>query len=430
MDRNDRHERPEFSDARRKRVHELLDLVRASRGWSRAKLAQALDRDPTKVYPDSGNPKADFIVRLAELLEWPVGDVVETIWDAGDDAAAGPKPAASYEELYQRARAAHLAGQYQKVVDVARQMYAAAASEERKAFACAFEASGWDGLGRYTSEVDACRRGLAHSPVSVTTRNILRADLANAWYSLYDLTPALGTAQLLAEHYEAHPPAADKPVEHKRPAFVYYVRGNVFRKLMVEEPENKAQHAEAAARDLARSAEMYSDLAAKLGDPSLSGIANTCRGGLLECEVELGLREPGRTVAEISRAVEAVRGDERAIVGDQLESWGWWCIFGSNIALRHMTGRELQSSMRVFLDRAVRIADRLSNWAMRERVYTLQFSLHRMLADNTGLDLEMTIEPAERSLIAATMGRFPQFRPVGWKILETAKVVGAAGGVS
>ena len=56
-------------EERKKRLHAMLDLARGSRGWSRAKLGRALGRDPTKVYPDSGNPKADFLVRLAEVLE-------------------------------------------------------------------------------------------------------------------------------------------------------------------------------------------------------------------------------------------------------------------------------------------------------------------------------------------------------------------------
>ena len=413
---------------RRRRLHQLLDLARASRGWSRAQLGRALGRDPTKVYPESGNPKADFLVRLAEVLEWPVGEVVDTIWGRRQEAPVfeghvnGDAARPDYRELYQAARGAHASGEYRSVVETARRMYAAADSDERRAFACAMEYSGWDGLGRYQQGVDAARRGLALGPISTTTRNILRADLANAWYSLWDLTPALGTAEVLASWYDANPPERD--VDRKRPAFVRYVRGNTRRRLMFVEPELREAHGRAALDDLSRASDEYKTLAAELEDESLAGIANTCDGALLEVEAGLGLREPGDAVAALLDGVSRADAHRELIVGDWLESYGWWCIFGSNLALRHFDGRDLQESVRRFTDRALEIADRLDNWAMRERAFTLQFSLHRVLSDRSGLELEFTIDDAGRSLITSTMGRFPTFRQTGWEILETAKVVG------
>jgi hypothetical protein len=82
--------------------------------------------------------------------------------------------------------------------------------------------------------------------------------------------------------------------------------------------------------------------------------------------------------------------------------------------------------MGVFTDKALQIAHRLDNWAMRERVYTMQYTLHRTMSDVSGFDIQYTIDEEDRSLITATMGRFPSFRPVGWQILETARVVSAS----
>lgn len=411
---------------RKMRLHALLDLARASRGWSRAKLGRALGRDPTKVYPDSGNPKADFLMRLAEVLEWPVGEVIETIWGNGPlPVAFGERESiqsgADFRELYERARQAHGAGEYQRVVDLARAMHEAADSEERRAFACAMEYSGWDGLGRYLQGADAAKRGLRHGAISTTTRNILRADLANAWYSLWELTPALGTAEVLADWYTHNPP--ERKVDEKRPAFVHYVRGNTRRRLMGVEPELREAHGRAALDDLHRSAEAYTRLSEELEDPSLGGIANTCRGAIMEVEVELGFRDAADAIDRLLEGVRGARTDEELVVGDWLESYGWWCIFGSNLALRHVGGAELQRCVREFTDGALRIAERLDNWAMRERVFTLQFALHRVLAETSGLELDFTIGEQDQSLITATMGRFPTFRAVGWQILETAKVV-------
>ncbi len=405
---------------RKRRLHGLLDLARASRGWSRAQLARSLGRDPTKVYPESGNPKADFLVRLAEALEWPVGEVIETIWN-GSSAPASTVGGADYKELYHAAREAHTGGRYQEVVDLAHRMYEAAESEERRAFACAMEYSGWDGLGRYLQGVEAARRGLRHGPIRPTTRNILRADLANAWYSLWDLSPALGTAEMLVDYYEANPP--EQRVDFKRPAFCLYVRGHTRRRLMATEPELADAHARAAIADLRRSASLYRELSDELEDPSLAGIANTCDGGVMEIEAALGLRSGDEVVSLMLDAIEDVDAERELIVGDWLESYGWWCVFGSNVALRSLGGADLQRAVRRFTDRALAIADRLDNWSMRERAYTLQFAMHRTLAEASGLEMELTIAEQDRGLITATMGRFPSFREVGWGILDTAKVV-------
>ena len=64
---------------RRERLQSLLDLVRAMRGWSRGELSAALGRDPTKLVPASGNPKLDLVVRLAQVIGWTPGEVLEAI---------------------------------------------------------------------------------------------------------------------------------------------------------------------------------------------------------------------------------------------------------------------------------------------------------------------------------------------------------------
>ena len=337
----------------------MIDLARASRGWSKAQLAKVLERDPTKLYPESGNPKADFLIKLAEVLEWPVADLIETVWGPqlpGAAAAVGaeksePKPAVgagSYEELFGQARSAHQKGDYRQVVSLSRLMYSVASNEDHKAVACSVEASGWDGLGRYVQEVEACKRGLQHRPENPIRRNQLRAVLANAWYSLWELTPALGTAELLANWYEKNPPKTD--LDWKRPAFVHYVRGHTHRRMAFTEPELRQEHLLAAEADLKQSAEMHESLSIKLNAPQLAGIANTCRGGLLEIDVELGRRNAADTINEIVAKVDAA--DIGQATGDWLESHGWWCIFGSDLAVRHLKGRELQETTRHLTSKA------------------------------------------------------------------------------
>ncbi len=419
-------------DERKRRLHALLDLARVSRGWSRAQLARAIGRDPTKVYPDSGNPKADFLVKLAGILEWPVGDLLEAVWGEESQVSRGSghdhlgETPAEFRALYDQARAAHAEGEFRQVVDAARRMHSIADTDERRAFACAMEYSGWDGLGRYQQGVDACRRGLRYSGISVSTRNILRADLANAWYSLGDLAPALGTAEMLVAWYDQHPP--EKPVDRKRVAFVRYLRGNIRRCLTTIEPDFKDTHAASAMDDLRAAASMYRELAVELEDPSLAGIANTCDGGLIELDVEVGERDAADAITELLAGVESAREASELIIGDWLESYGWWCIFGGNLAVRHLTGRDQQDAVRRFTTKALAIADRLDNWAMRERVFSTQFLAHRQISDQTGLTIELQVDERQRGQITAVMGRFPAFRPVAWQMLQSARLVDAVAG--
>lgn len=420
--------------ARTERLHRLIDLARTTRGWSRAQLARHLHRDPTKVYPDSGNPKSDFVVALAKALDWPVGAVLETIWHGSGSGASfverKPDKAAvsdkGFELLYSEAREAHDDGRYRDMVDLAGRMYSAAESDERRAFSCAMEASGWDGLGRYTQEVDACRRGLATQGISSYTRNILRSTLANAWYSLWDLEPALGTAELLANHYRSNPPERD--VDQKRVAFVHYLRGNIRRRFMAVEPDQAEHHRELALADLTHARDAYRALSESLNDRQLAGIANTCDAAVTECLCHRGDIDGAEAVDRIISRVDDALSGETQPRGDWLESWGWNCVFATNIAMRSLSGAHLQTRMKPLLEYTLDIAESLDHWAMRERAYSMQLSLHRTLSEQTGLELVLNIDEMDQTLIAATMARFPAFQQTGWSMLESAGGLSATGG--
>ncbi|TVQ32826.1 MAG: hypothetical protein EA376_04035 [Phycisphaeraceae bacterium] len=396
-----------------------------SRGWSRAELARALHRDPTKLYSDSGNPKLDFLVALAEALEWPVGEVVASVWgEDGSSRLNGEATIDDFQSLDALTMDAHRAGDYSKMVDLSRRLFSIADSPERRALACNREAGGWDGLGRYTKALDAVRRGLQQGQISTELRLKLQGNLANAYYTLWDLTSAMGVAEMLVQWHRENPP--DSPLRAQRAAFARYVRGNAHRRLMDIEEERADMHARMARVDLEASMHEYDRLAVELDDEALAGIANTCRAGIIEVDVELGAISPARAIEELSAGLDNVIDLDAIGVGDWLESYGWWCIFGGNIALRHLHGRQLQHALAVFTNKALEIADRLDNWAMRERVFSLQYALHEAMIMATDFEIDFTIDDEDRRLIAGTMGRFPRFRGVGWKILRTAKLVAAS----
>ncbi|MEM8835013.1 MAG: hypothetical protein AAGD00_04245 [Planctomycetota bacterium] len=409
------------STERRARLENLLHLARVSRGISRAKLARSLGRDPTKILPDSGNPKIDYVVKLAEVLEWPVGDVVDAIWK-GHSPTQDPAPATdeSFESLNRLLLDAIGGGRFREAVGIAQRMFSVARTAEERAHACVREAAGWDGLGRYAKVEDAARRGLGQSGMSLRLRLVLQATLANAQYALWDLVPALGTCEVLARWYEENPP--ERRREFKRVAYVRYVRGNTLRRLAATEPERAELHAAAAKRDLEYAADLYTSLAEELGEPALEALAHTCRGGLIELETMIGTRGPEEAVEEIVGVIEGADLSESAH-GDWIESIGWWCVFGSSIALRHLEGRALQRAVQCLVNRGLEVAERADQWALRERLFSLQFQLHRTVEEATGLDLQLSLDDRTRANITGAMGRFPRFSETGWHMLETAHVI-------
>lgn len=403
---------------RKERLHRLIDFARVYRAWNRIETARALKRDSTKLYPNTENPKSDILVSLARALDWSISDVVEYVWFGEPQSASR---ADDFEALDRAAAAVHLAGQYAQLAEIAQQMYAAARTAEQRARACNREHGAWDGLGRYTRALEAACRGLREHPLSLDRRHQLQGNLANTHYTLWELASALAHAHVLVEWYAAHPP--DNPNQAKRRAFAHYVRGNTHRRLASRERDSREMHAQTAKADLTAARAAYTRLADELGDARLGGIANTCCAGLIELDVLLGERAPLAAVEEISAGLDAVVDPQGMPAGDWLESYGWWCIFGANIALRHLEGRPLQQAMAVFTNKALEIAERADNWALRERVFTMQYSLHEKLTDATGLDLPYVVDDDDRRLITGAMGRFPGFRATGWRILRAARVI-------
>ncbi len=425
------------ADVRRRRLHNLVDLARTTRKWTRAQLAQALGRDPTKVYPESANPKADYLISLAKALEWPVGDVIEAVWSEDDPRTQlmAPNETISPEDLLAQDRGAaathwpqwnrhHIAGEHRDALESARSLFKAAQSDEYLAYASHLEAAALEGMGQYAKSAKVAQRGLDHTSVSPRTRNALRAGLANAWYSMWELAPALGECEVVIAYYDKNPP--EKSVDWKRRAFVRYVRGNVRRRLAVVEPDMAQEHYTRAIEDLNFASNVYQNMANELEDGSLLGIVNTCLGGVLEAQVELGQRDASTTIHEMLESTVAALSADEAPQGDWLESWGWWCIFGSNMALRRLEGVEAQQIVKRYLDLGLEIAERLDHWAMRERIFTLQLALHRTLVGTTGLEIPFVLPGSQRRSVFGAIGRIPRFRDKGWQILGTAQFVETA----
>jgi hypothetical protein len=420
---------------RKRRLEQLLELAQAYKGCSRKELARILGRDRTKLVPASGVPKLDLVMDLCRVLDWSIGDVAGFLWPgagltpAGNGArsAGGNGGPAGYDQLQQASREAYLEGKYDLAIDLARRACATAETSEQRALACNREAVAWDGLGHYNSALEAEQRGLQEPSISLELRRILESNLANAYYTLWSLTEARSLARDLIDSYGARPPTEQR--DRSTLAFAHYVRGNTLRRMIMTEPEAAQCHAAAALGDLETAQSLYLGLVSDFDEDSYAGIANTCQGGIIEVEVALDRRGVESALQELAGGLEAVIDPEQCPPGDWLESYGWWCIFGCNIALRHLDDeRELQRYMAIFTNKADEIADRMNNWSLRERVFTMQYASHRRFLDWAGRMLSLTLDNDDVRALVGTMGRFPTFRDTGWKLLQTARVVRDEGG--
>ncbi|UCD74952.1 MAG: hypothetical protein JSV91_14335 [Phycisphaerales bacterium] len=415
------------AEQRRRRLAQLLDLAQTYRGWTRKELARALRRDPTKLIPGSGIPKLDLVVDLAGVLDWPVGVVIGCMWNgnpAGSDGIGEAQPSADFESLDAASSQAYQQGKYTLMIDLAKQAYDVAETPQERARACNRQAGGWDGLGRYSKLRDAVQLGLQERSISPDFRRMLQVNLANAYYTLWSLTESGAVAQGLVNWFKENP--AESVRDRIVHAFAHYVAGHTFRRLITQEPENATVLGFRAKEHLEISHDLHCRLSEELEIDAYSGIGNTCKGGIIEAEVELDQRDPDEALETIVDRLDAVVDveDENAPVGPWLESYGWWCIFGCNIALRHLTDeRRLQHYMAIFTNKADEIANRSDNWSMRERAFTMQYTRWQRAIDATGFEIPNVIDKEDVQLITGTMGRFPTFRETGWRILKTAKVV-------
>lgn len=416
----------ERQDQRRRRLEQFLELARDYRGWNRAQLAAALNRDATKIVPDSGNPKLDFVFRLAAVVDWSVGDVAEAIGALDPDE--GPRgedhPALEstcFKEVDAMIVKAHETGRYADMVTYAVHQRDLAETPDEQAIARIREAGGWDGLGRYAKGLEALRAGMQISGVSDVYSLKFQVNLANSHYTLWRLVEGRALANEVVSFFMDEPPQS--PRDRATLAFARYVRGHCYRRQAADGGDNRVRFATRAKNDLETAAREYTELAQEFDrDPPL-GIARTCRGGILEASVDLGEISPEDAVHELSQGLDAVVDLDACPGGDWLESFGWWCIFGCNIALRYLEGAEQQSSMALFTNKAYEIADRLDNWAMRERTFTMEHFRRQRLNAFAGVEADWVIDPDEVRVITGTMGRFPLFRQTGWTILESAKIV-------
>ncbi len=403
-------------EQRELRLHKLIDLAQHYRGWTKHQLADALNRHVTKLYP-GGNPKLDFVVGLAQVLDWPIETVIDFIW-FDDSSLSSAAEGATFDQLDEAAMTAFRNADYRGMLGIAQRAFSAAQTPQQRALACQRQAGAWDLLGQSHKSLEMLRRGLQQVPISDGLRLMLESNLAYELLVQGEITEARGIAQLVLDWFNDHPPQGRRDTGTR--GFAYYVRGRISLRMLQFPLEDPRSHADAAYTDLARARDIFNGLHGEFGDEQTFSIANTCAGGLLEAEAARGDIAPGEAVARILAKLDET---DDLPVGDLLESFGWWCIFGANIAFRHLTGNEQQRAIAVFTNKGLEIANRLNNWVIRERVLNMEYRVYQAFKEQVGEEADFVIDEEDLRLITGAVGQFPLFRRLGWQIIRTAKVV-------
>lgn len=407
------------SDERKGRLHKLIELALTYRSTTRTKLAELLQRDKSRLYPDTDNPRLDLLLGLAEVLDWPIEAVVDYL-RYGPGQSRPIRSRDDYARLDQQLRAAYQKGNYPKMVELAQRMFVAARSPDEKARACRLEGAAWGEQARVAESISAYRRGLELTGVSRSERLAMQVNLANTYYSLWDLTQAIGISHVVLETLQRYPPSTR--TERGCQAYSLYVRGNAYRRMLATRPADGRDIAESSGRDLESARELHLQMARDYDADYLAGIAHTCQGGLIEVAVELGEREPRDAVDEVIAEVSKLDAGDWP-EGDWLESYGWWCDFGASIAMRHLNGPARSRALAFFGGKLFEITRVLKNWPLLERALSIQYLVHQQVSDATGVDLPYALDADDLRLITGTIGRLPHLRRVGWKLIDKAALL-------
>lgn len=417
-----------LSRPRKLRLLQMVDLVQVYCGCSKAELASRLDRDPAKIVPDSGNPKLDLVFNMAHLLDWSVGDVAEALWLEVDEELeeTDSEPKGTFVELNREAIAAHRDGDHARMKSLAQQMVRIATSSRERAAAATRMMGALDLAGRYSRALDWARIAAAEPGIAFPNHLSFVANLASANYAAWNLQEALGVSdRVIASCREAD---LENDLVLLARAVARYVSGNALRRLMLEMPEHVERYAGDARQRLVEAIGDYEALAARRNDESFLGIANTCRGAMIEIDVETGAMAAVEGADRLAAGLETVVDPASHPRGDWLESWGWWAVFGLNLSVRHFSSEKRERFAAVFSTKAQEIADRLENWAMRERVFALEHDLRVASTDSgpvvaSSTEKQWIMDREDVRNLLGTMGRFDRFRRTGWKILQQATFV-------
>lgn len=408
----------------RLRLAKVVDLARVYQACGVEELAKELGRDPTRLVSETGNPKADLVMNLSRLLEWPTEDVVRAI--RGKRESRGTALTAhctgtvelddsGFEELDGRARSAHRDGNWKEMLGLSAAMLEKSSTPEERATAFCRMGCPFDSMGRYTSALEAWQSGLQEPGTSDSIRLMLKTNLANAHYTLWNLVEAHALASEVLERIKER--QFNSRTARALSGMAGYVRASSRRRLICKDMHSLDEHCEQARRDLTSSEAVFNALSREHDDDSYRSIARTCRGAALEIDAACHHIKPLDALDRLEDGLSGGWEKTARATGDHLESFGWWAIFGANIALRHLPARKCLERLPIFQKHLLEASTRLGNLAFRAKWFSIELERRERIGACGRNSGEWKLGPAEIQDLTDLMGMIPAFQATGWRIL-------------
>ena len=410
---------PSRQRADRRRLAKVVDLARIYRNCGVKELADLVRRDKTRLVPETGNPKIDLVASLAEVLEWPVQDVVNAI--RGEPHRPHPPILPGYRsfiQLLEMARRAHATGHWRALEAVAGKLAATARTREEHAVASCWQGTARESTGRYSEALHHFQTGLLQATRDRETRILLRTNLANAHGLLGNLVEARSVATDALQEIESDAAESSQFFNRAALAFARFVRGNARCRQLAEGGSRGLL--DPAIEDLTHARTSYHQLCRYGDSRSFRGLASTCEGALIELNTIAGRIDPHHALTRIHEHLDLMENPlhQGTQVGDDLESHGWWATFGANIAWHHLEAGERQESTTEFAERILAIGDRLHHVGFQATGFTFLYRVDRAARDAGHAPAPWSITPERLARLVRVMGCLPAFRTTGWKILE------------
>jgi hypothetical protein len=405
--------------AQAERIKLLVELACIARGWSRQALAAHLGRDVSRLVPEGGNPKLDYVMKLADALEWPVGDVAQAIWERRDGFAQfASRSCMVGNATFKAAKAAFDSADYIRARSLFTEMAETAQNPDESAASFGNAAAATCGSGHYTACIELATRGLQQKDLSLYRRIHLQVNIAHALLHLWQLPMALAMSEIVVQR--ATPERGDA-LMRRQLAFAHYVRGFAHLRLVTFEPDLATLHVNSGIEDLTKAIELNTELAITLSDAALFGLVNTCRSGLLELEVLAGSVTPDKALSAVDAAIDSLT-EVQVKANYLMESVAWWAIAGCNISLRSLTGESLQRTLAVFTEHVYSIADTLRNGGMFGAALNLEIAARRSFGLSDQEAHTFTLDREDRQLLYGASLSGETYRGLAWKVLERSAI--------
>jgi tetratricopeptide (TPR) repeat protein len=410
----------------RERLEELQALARTYRNWSVKELAQALGRQPGRLVPESGMPKIDLVVGLAQALDWPVEAVVEHLMKPAGSSLRAPgtrEADADFAALYNGSLASRAARDYTEAVRLAVRAHCVADTPTRRAAALSIEASAHEARGSFVEAVRCLREAVRLDGIALSWRLLCDAKLANMLFMQGHTTHALGIASSVIEYTQSRPPqelrAGDREARSGKAstpdcamllarALALWTRGNVLRSSIPLTHHAGWEPLAQTARDCLREVvEIGRELAQSAGFEQERNFDCAPCADVLILELD-AVVDPACVDASI-RALAAVVGEGGVPSLGSGERKAWAAVALANCAKRFERDALAQRGMLEISSAALRAhAVATSNWYFAHRHLQLDAERRRSLVDNG--TASRALDATEAKLVAGVLGQIPAAR--------------------